>query len=809
MINRLYTVAALTAAIALSASVAISRAGSDHNVPAAGHIASATANHHATAPTASATLPLRNADASTDSAHSGTKPGNAAFASAAASSSAPTLVTVKGGGHLLARGAQRAVPVAVGEDQAMQAIFKGGMWLPNASGGREYAKYDHHLIHDNGDWTWVGKVQTTHGLQSAVITFGKDAVFGLVPQASGHPLRLVTAGGQELLVQTDGNKMAQSAEALQLHARQDFQVPKRHGSASAQPRASSAQVSTRTQAGAQVQASASTASGGTVIDVMVAYTSGLVSDYGSTAAAMTRIDNLVDVTNQAYADSGVNQSIRLVHTMQVSYTDTNDDTQALHDLTGSDGQGNSLPIPSSLQGVASARTQYGADLVVLLRHFNEAGNNGCGLGWLIGGDEQQIIPSEDNAFGYSVVQDGSDGGYYCLDTTFAHELGHNMGSAHDRDNADQPGAYSYSYGYRGNGVDGFATIMAYGGDTQTPVNYFSNPDISKCQNSPCGVADSSSTSADNAHSLNNTASLIAQFEAAKTTATGFVKKDVNGDGKSDLLWYSQNLHEMTYWLMNGATQISWKGLPVPAGYQPAGVGDFNGDERADILWTDSSHHLYMWVNDGNGGFTNHLVVTYKAYSVAGVGDVDGDGKSDIIWFNKTSGGATYWLMDGWTMKSWRGFGVSSIYHLAGVGDFDGSGRADLLWAADSTRNVYAWLDDGKGGFTSHLVNTYRPGWTVAGVGDANGDGKCDIYWYNQSIGELTTWFMDGSRMASWRGFTVKNIYHPISFDDYNGDGKADVLWTSDARHLWMWLYNGSDAFEMHEIVDYSTNFNPF
>src|SRR5690242_9883871 len=237
MSNRLLIAStALTAVVGLSASVAISLAGSNHTAAKSAAASSAGANHVARA---SAGIPAAGAGgniartgpglaAAAKLADAGTNRGASSPAGAAsslASSTAPTLLTVQGGARTLAGGAQKATPVSVSEDQAMQAVFKGGMWLPNATGGREYAKYDHHLVHADGDWTWVGKVQTAHGLQSAVITFGKDAVFGRIPQASGQALRLVTSNGQKMLVQTDGGKMAASAENVQLYARQDFRVP--------------------------------------------------------------------------------------------------------------------------------------------------------------------------------------------------------------------------------------------------------------------------------------------------------------------------------------------------------------------------------------------------------------------------------------------------------------------------------------------------------------------------------------------------------------------------------------------------------
>src|SRR5690348_12808239 len=173
MSSRLFIAsAALTAVVGASAFVAVSTANTNHHVAGSAAVPGAGASHGASATSAivAAHANQRVAQWSQNGVVSAALPGasaSSAFSAAAAgpTSSTPTLVSVRGGAHVLAQGAQKAVPVAVNEDQAMQAIFKGGMWLPNASGGREYAKYDHHLIHD-GDWTWVGKVQTTHGLQS-------------------------------------------------------------------------------------------------------------------------------------------------------------------------------------------------------------------------------------------------------------------------------------------------------------------------------------------------------------------------------------------------------------------------------------------------------------------------------------------------------------------------------------------------------------------------------------------------------------------------------------------------------------------
>src|SRR5579885_3626299 len=78
-----------------------------------------------------------------------------ANAAPAAAADAPTLYAIKGAPRSLAGGAQRIWSVQVSEDRAMDAVFKGGMWLPNGAGGRVYARYVRHILHPDGTWTWI------------------------------------------------------------------------------------------------------------------------------------------------------------------------------------------------------------------------------------------------------------------------------------------------------------------------------------------------------------------------------------------------------------------------------------------------------------------------------------------------------------------------------------------------------------------------------------------------------------------------------------------------------------------------------
>src|SRR5437879_7826427 len=84
------------------------------------------------------------------------------------------------------------------------------------------------------------------------------------------------------------------------------------------------------------------------------------------------------------------------------------------------------------------------------------------------------------------------------------------------------------------------------------------------------------------------------------------------------------------------------------------------------------------------------------WQVAGVGDFNGDGRADILWRNSSTGENYVWLMNGTTIT-----GKGSVrtepdlnWQVAGVGDFNGDGTADILWRYSSTGENYVYLMNG-------------------------------------------------------------------------------------------------------------------
>ncbi|HLG29165.1 MAG TPA: M12 family metallo-peptidase [Candidatus Brocadiales bacterium] len=243
---------------------------------------------------------------------------------------------------------------------------------------------------------------------------------------------------------------------------------------------------------------------GSIIDILVVYTQAAANAYGN---INSEIQLSIDISNLVYSNSLITQRLRLVGTAQVAYTETGSASTDLGRLKN--------PSDGYMDNVHTLRNTYNADLVSLFVSRIDA----CGIAYIMCSVSKYFASS-----GFSVVETG------CSSVVLAHELGHNMGADHDRDNSGGCRAYSYSYGYQEpNGS--FRTIMAYPNGCTYPcprILHFSNPLVSY-NGIPTGIPQGQPNSADNTTTFNNTAYTIANFRQSSECIAEACNDGVDND----------------------------------------------------------------------------------------------------------------------------------------------------------------------------------------------------------------------------------------------------------------------------------------
>ena len=138
--------------------------------------------------------------------------------------------------------------------------------------------------------------------------------------------------------------------------------------------------------------------------------------------------------------------------------------------------------------------------------------------------------------------------------------------------------------------------------------------------------------------------------------------DIDGNGSSGVVWHNGESGETQIWLLNSDRVImrretvvggDGKAVLVGAPWQIVGVNDLDGDGKTDILWHNSqTNETQSWLMDRHK-IRQRLTVRDKdgkaalvgnPWSIAGLGDLDGNGQSDIVWHNSETNETKVWFM---------------------------------------------------------------------------------------------------------------------------------------------------------------------
>ena len=308
--------------------------------------------------------------------------------------------------------------------------------------------------------------------------------------------------------------------------------------------------------------------------------------------------------------------------------------------------------------------------------------------------------------------------------------------------------------------------------------------------------DSSTTTGDYSLRVEFSASASPPPPAPAVTRFG----DLNGDGKDDVLlrhargsWF--------YYPMNGRSHIRAQrgtaNLTTNLEWQLAGIGDFNGDGRDDVLLRHARGSWFYYPMNGRShiraqrGTAN--LTTNLEWQLAGIGDFNGDGRDDVL-LRHARGSWFYYPMNGRShIRAQRGTAnltTNLEWQLAGIGDFNGDGRDDVL-LRHARGSWFYYPMNGRSHIraqrgTANLTTNLE--WQPAGIGDFNGDGRDDVL-LRHARGSWFYYPMNGrSHIRAQRGtanLTTNLEWQPAGIGDLNGDRRDDVL-LRHARGSWFY-----------------------
>jgi hypothetical protein len=224
---------------------------------------------------------------------------------------------------------------------------------------------------------------------------------------------------------------------------------------------------------------------------------------------------------------------------------------------------------------------------------------------------------------------------------------------------------------------------------------------------------------------------------------------------------------------------------LPTGASPGGVeaADLDSDARPDLVVTNESGSVSIFLNDGGGKFRSPTGSPFQAGQSpndVAIADLNGDKKPDLAFANHEAHALTILHGDGrGGFRPAPSVPVQSVPHPHGIAaaDLDHDGHVDLVIDNWAHNQLELLRGDGRGRFSEwEMVPVGQHPYQRPRIADVNGDGWADLLASNLDSNDLSVLLGGRGGFAPARGspFTAGDAPFGLATGDFDRDGHADV-----------------------------------
>ena len=232
------------------------------------------------------------------------------------------------------------------------------------------------------------------------------------------------------------------------------------------------------------------------------------------------------------------------------------------------------------------------------------------------------------------------------------------------------------------------------------------------------------------------------------------------DDRPSLFWHNSQTGDLRTWHLSGRTVIDTRALTVAriadSNWKIVGSGDLNGDGHTDlVLQNQADGGVSAWLLWNNWVFqTSYLSIPAAGepgWRVEGVGDTDGDRRADVIW-RHTDGRLSIWFMRGIQVVRTALMSIrlaDQNWQLVAVGDINSDGRADLVWRSNDGW-IAGWMLNGTNvteGYYFSVIRVADPAWKIVAAGKTDAQSPPAIIWQHDT-GGVAVWYVNGLQVLS-------------------------------------------------------------